>query len=208
MARYTDAVCRLCRRNGLKLYLKGDKCFTKCTFDKRPQPPGDAPKGRRRKVSDRGLQLREKQKAKAVYMVLEKQFRHYYEEAQRREGITGENLVSLLETRLDNVVYRLGFADSRNQARQFVNHGLIAVNGRKVDIPSAQVRVGDQVSWSARGQKSEIFATIREDVSRKQIPGWVSLDPGTMTGRVLARPTLAEAGPLFNPNVIVEYYSR
>ncbi len=208
MARYTDAVCRLCRRNGLKLFLKGDKCFTKCTFDKRPQPPGDAVKGRRRKVSDRGLQLREKQKAKAVYSVLEKQFRHYYEEAQRREGITGENLVRLLEMRLDNVVYRLGFADSRNQARQLVNHGLIAVNSRKLDIPSAQIRVTDKVGWSTRGQKTEVFTAIRENITRKQIPGWLSVDPAEMTGRVLAKPTLLDAAPLFSPNVIVEYYSR
>ena len=208
MARYTDAVCRLCRRNGVKLYLKGDKCFTKCTFDKRPQPPGDAARGRRRKVSDRALQLREKQKAKAVYMVLEKQFRHYYEEAQRREGITGENLVRLLEMRLDNVVYRLGFADSRNQARQMVNHGLIAVNGRKLDIPSAQIRLTDQVSFSPRGQKSELFTVVKDNISRKQVPGWLSLDPGQMAGRVLAKPTLVEAEPLFSPNVIVEYYSR
>jgi len=191
----------------LKLYLKGDKCFTKCTFDKRPQPPGDR-SPRRRKVSDHGLQLREKQKAKAVYMVLEKQFRHYYEEAQRREGVTGDNLVGLLETRLDNVVFRLGWADSRNQARQYVNHGLIALNGRKVDIPSARVRVGDQVSWSGRGQKSEIFAVARDGISRKQIPGWLSVDANEMTGRVLAKPTIGDAEPFFSPNVIVEFYSR
>ncbi len=208
MARYTDAVCRLCRRNGAKLFLKGDKCMTKCTFDKRPQPPGEKTGQRRRKVSDRGLQLREKQKAKAVYMVLEKQFRHYYEEAQRREGITGENLVRLLEMRLDNVAFRLGYADSRNQARQLVTHGHIALNGRKLDIPSAQVRVGDQVSWTSRGQKSEIFAVMKDGITRRQIPGWLSIDQTVMSGRVLARPGLTDAEPLFNPNVIVEYYSR
>ena len=136
MARYTGPVCRLCRRHGEKLYLKGERCYTpKCSFDRRPNPPGPRP-ARRRKISDRGLQLREKQRARVTYGVLEKQFVRYYKEAIRRPGVSGENLVRMLELRLDNIVYRLGFADSRSQARQVVRHGIIAVNGRKLDIPS------------------------------------------------------------------------
>src|SRR5690606_5239436 len=209
MARYTGPVCRLCRRHGEKLFLKGERCFTpKCSFERRPNPPGPRP-ARRRKISDRGLQLREKQRARVTYGVLEKQFVRYYEEAIRRPAVSGENLVRLLESRLDNVVYRLGFADSRSQARQIVRHGIIAVNGRKLDIPSAQVSEGDTISFTPRGQRSEFYKVVQETIKSKNPPSWLSLDRNTMTGKVVAPPTVAQGeSHLFNENVIIEYYSR
>lgn len=208
MARYTGAVCRICRRHGEKLFLKGEKCFTKCTLDRRGTLPPGQRSSRRRKVSDRALQLREKQKARYAYGVLERQFRRYYEEAVRRTGVTGENLIRALELRLDNVVYRLGFGDSRSQARQLVRHGHITVNGRSANIPSYRLRVDDELGWSARGQRSEYFAIQREQMRGKTAPSWLSLNEGAMTGRVLALPSVAEAAAQFNPAVIVEYYSR
>ncbi len=208
MARYTDAVCRLCRRYGEKLYLKGDRCFSpKCAFNRRPTPPGQVSQ-RRRKVSDRGLQLREKQRARVFYGLLEKQFRGYYDEALRKTGVTGELLVRALESRLDNVVYRMGFADSRAQARQIVNHGLISLNDRKTDIPSAKVKVGDQVSFSINGGKTEYAKIAQETIKSKQPPSWLSIDMAAMKGRVISEPTLEQAEAFFDPNVIVEYYSR
>jgi small subunit ribosomal protein S4 len=208
MARYTDAVCRLCRRYGEKLYLKGDRCFSpKCAFNRRPTPPGQVSQ-RRRKVSDRGLQLREKQRARVFYGLLEKQFRGYYDEALRKTGVTGELLVRALESRLDNIVYRLGFADSRKQARQIVNHGLINLNDRKTDIPSAKVKVGDQISFSLSGAKTEYAKMAQETIKAKQPPSWLSIDMAAMRGRVISEPTLEQAEAFFDPNVIVEYYSR
>jgi small subunit ribosomal protein S4 len=208
MARYTGAVCRLCRRYGEKLYLKGDRCFgPKCAFTRRPTPPGMASQ-RRRKVSDRGIQLREKQRARVFYGLLERQFRGYYDEALRKTGVTGDTLVRMLESRLDNVVYRLGLADSRKQARQLVRHGHIAVNGRKTDIPSALLKMGDQVGLSARGRKSEYAKELPEVLKSRQAPVWLSLDMTAMTGRVISEPTLEHAEAFFDPNVIVEYYSR
>jgi len=207
MARYTGPVCRLCRRHGDALMLKGERCYTKCAFQKRPQPPGYR-LPRRRRVSDRAMQLREKQRARYTYGVLERQFRRYYAEAVRRPGVTGDNLVRLLESRLDNVVYRLGFADSRAQARQLVNHGHLAVNGRKTGIPSALVKAGDVVGWTESGKKTEYFKVVQETVTNKEISPWVVLDKETMTGRVLRAPEIAEAGIKFDPLVIVEYYSR
>ncbi|PFG75338.1 30S ribosomal protein S4 [Tepidiforma thermophila] len=209
MARYTGPVCRLCRRHGEKLFLKGERCFTpKCAFERRPNPPGPRP-ARRRKISDRGLQLREKQRARASYGVLEKQFVRYYKEAIRRPGVSGENLVRLLETRLDNIVYRLGFADSRAQARQIVRHGLIAVNGKKLDIPSAHLKEGDTVSFTPRGQRSEFFKILQENIKSKNPPTWLSLDLASMTGKVTAPPAVIPGEThLFNENVIIEYYSR
>ncbi len=209
MARYTGPVCRLCRRHGEKLFLKGERCFTpKCSFDRRPNPPGPRP-ARRRKVSDRGLQLREKQRARVTYGVLEKQFVRYYKEAIRRPGVSGENLVQLLETRLDNVVYRLGFADSRNQARQAARHGLIAVNGRKLDIPSAHLAEGDTVSFTPRGVRSEYYKVVQDSIKSKNPPSWLTLDMGGMSGRLNGLPTIAQGeSHLFNENVIIEYYSR
>ena len=208
MARNTGPVCRICRRLGDKLYLKGEKCFTpKCAFERRPYAP-DKRSQRRRKVSDRGLQLREKQKARAVYAVLERQFQRYYKEAVQRHGVTGENLLRTLELRLDNAVYRLGFADSRSQARQVVLHGHISVNGRKAAIPSHVLKPLDAVGWTDRGRKSQYFAVVKEQVGGKSVPSWLSLEAASMTGRVLALPEVEETGAKFNLATIVEYYSR
>ena len=208
MARNTGPVCRLCRRLGDKLYLKGEKCFSpKCAFERRPYAPGQRSL-RRRKVSDRGLQLREKQKARAVYAVLERQFQRYYEEAVKRHGVTGENLLRTLELRLDNAVFRLGFADSRSQARQVVLHGHISVNGRKAAIPSHVLKPADSVGWTDRGRKSHYFEVVKEQVGGKSVPSWLSLEAASMTGRVLALPEVEEIGAKFNPATIVEYYSR
>jgi len=190
------------------LYLKGEKCFTpKCPFEKRPYPPGQR-STRRRKVSDRGLQLREKQRARAIYGILERQFNKYYEIAAKRHGVTGETLLRTLELRLDNVAYRLGFADSRQQARQLVLHGHIAVNGRKSSIPSHVLKPNDVISLTGRGKTSEYFKIVSEQIASKSIPSWLSLDAGNLTGRVLALPEVAEIGPKFNVATIVEYYSR
>ncbi len=208
MARYTGPVCRLCRRLGDKLYLKGEKCFTpKCPFEKRPYPPGQR-FPRRRKVSDRGLQLREKQRARAIYGILERQFNKYYEVAAKRHGVTGETLLRTLELRMDNVAYRLGFADSRQQARQLVLHGHIAVNGRKSAIPSHVLKPDDVVSLTNSGKKSEYFKIVSEQIASKSIPSWLSLDAANLTGRILALPEVEEIGPKFNVATIVEYYSR
>jgi small subunit ribosomal protein S4 len=207
MARYTAPRCRLCRRLGDKLYLKGEKCYTNCVFDKRPFPPGQR-STRRRKVSDRGLQWREKQKARAVYGILERQFRKYYEEAVTRHGVTGENLLHTLELRLDNVAFRLGFGDSRQQARQVAKHGLLTVNGRKASVPSHVLKIGDVVGWTNRGVNSEYYKVVSENIASKNIPAWLSLDAAAMTGRVLQQPEMEEIGAKFNTATIVEYYSR
>jgi len=208
MARNTGPVCRVCRRLGDKLNLKGERCFTpKCAFEHRPYAPGQR-STRRRKISDRGLQLREKQKARAVYGVLERQFRNYYEKAVGRRGVTGAMLLRALEMRLDNVIYRLGFADSRAQARQVVSHGHISVNGRKSAIPSHVLKTGDVVTWTQRGSNSEYFKLVKEQVGGKSVPSWLSLDAENMSGRVLAPPEVEEIGAKFKPATIVEYYSR
>jgi small subunit ribosomal protein S4 len=191
-----------------KLYLKGEKCYTpKCPFERRPYAPGQRSM-RRRKVSDRGLQLREKQKGRATYSVLERQFRRYYQEAVRRKGITGDNLLRLLEMRLDNVVYRLGFAESRNQGRQIVRHGHITVNGRKSDIPSHILKVNDVVGWTARGIRSAYYEAAKEQIAGRSLPAWLSVDAEKMTGRVLSAPTIEDIAPRFDPATIVEYYAR
>ena len=209
MARYRGPDCRICRRYGLKLFLKGDRCLSpKCAIERRNQPPGPPPKGRRRKISDRGLQLREKQKARYAYGVLERQFHAYFEEATRLPGVTGENLVRILESRLDNVVYRLGFADSRDQGRQLVNHGHITLNGRKTDIASALTKVGDTIGWTPQGSKSEYASILREEIGRASPPSWLSLDKANLSGRVIAAPARSEADQTFDESVIVEYYSR
>ncbi len=208
MARHTGPVCRICRRLGDKLYLKGEKCFTpKCPFERRPYPPGQR-STRRRKVSDRGLQLREKQRARAIYGILERQFHKYYEEAVKRHGVTGENLLRTLELRLDNVVYRLGFGDSRAQARQVVLHGLITVNGRKSAVPSHVLKPGDSVSWTSRGRKSEYFQAVSENIASKALPSWMNLEVAEMAGRVATLPEVEEIAAKFSPSTIVEYYSR
>jgi small subunit ribosomal protein S4 len=209
MARYTGPVCRLCRRYGDKLYIKGDRCAgPKCAFERRPTPPGQQKYGRRRRVSDRSLQLREKQRARFSYGIMERQFRRYYREAIRRAGVTGETMMCLLEQRLDNVVFRLGFADSRSQARQIVRHGHIVLNGRVTDIPSCTVKVGDEISWSPKGRRSELIKIVQEGMQAKEVPDWLGVDVATMTGRAIALPDAAQVGAKFDPAVIVEYYSR
>ena len=209
MARYTGPVCRLCRRYGDKLYLKGERCLSpKCAFERRSSPPGQQRFARRRRVSDRSLQLREKQRARFTYGLMESQFRRYYQQAVRRAGVRGENLIRFLEQRLDNVVYRLGFGDSRAQARQVVRHGHILLNGRKTDIPSCAVRVGDEIGWSPGGRQTELFKIMQEAIQGKEVPDWLAVDAATMTGRVVALPDVAQVGAKFDPAVIVEYYSR
>jgi small subunit ribosomal protein S4 len=207
MARYTKAVCRLCRRSSDKLMLKGDKCFTKCTLDKRPKPPGPQ-MTRRRRLSDRGMQLREKQKVRYSYGILERQFRRFFTEAERQAGITGENLIVLLERRLDNVVYRLGFADSRTQARQLVNHGHFIVNGQRTDISSFLVKEGDIIGWHESSRKNEYFKIAADGIASKVIPGWLNLERQQMVGRVLGLPTPGDVEAKFDMASVVEYYSR
>lgn len=212
MARYTGPACKLCRREGTKLLLKGERCFTpKCAVEpnKRPYPPGQhQQQQRRRKVSEFGVQLREKQKAKHIYGVLERQFRKLFAEADRRPGATGENLLQLLEMRLDNIVYRLGFADSRREARQMVRHGHFTVNGRKTDIPSCSIKVGDIIAVGEPSKKLEQFKIAIEDVARKTIPSWLSIDPAAMSGRALSAPTRLDIDANLNEQLIVEHYSR
>ncbi len=211
MARYIEPICRLCRRNNEKLFLKGARCYTpKCAMDKRPKPPGQVPGrgGRRRRFSDRGLQLREKQKARYTYGMLERQFKRVFELAEKQAGITGENLLVLLERRLDNVVYRLGFADSRSQARQLVQHGHILLNGKKVDIPSTFVKEGDTIGWREGSKKSEYYKILAESIEAKDILNWLSLDKVTMVGQVMALPTPDQVDAKFDGKAVIEYYSR
>ena len=208
MARYTASVCRLCRRSGEKLMLKGSRCFTaKCAMDRRGKAPGQQ-LGRRRKLSDRGLQLREKQKARYAYGILERQFKRLFTQAERQSGITGENLMVLLERRLDNVVYRLGFADSRSQARQLVQHGHIMLNGRKTDIPSCLVKEGDTISWRERSTKTEYYKQLLYSIKSKSVLSWLSLDRENLVGQVLSLPTPDDIEAKFEGKSIVEYYSR
>ncbi|NLN17502.1 MAG: 30S ribosomal protein S4 [Firmicutes bacterium] len=206
MARYTGPVCRLCRREGTKLFLKGERCYTpKCSVDRRGYPPGQHGQGRKR-VSEYALHLREKQKARRTYGVLERQFRRYYDLAARRRGITGENLLQLLETRLDNVVYRLGFASSRPEARQLVLHGHFSVNGRKVSVPSYQVRPGDVVAVREGSRNLDKFKANLE-VGRTP-PPWMTLDVEKMEGEILSLPTRDQIDVPVQEHLIVEYYSR
>ncbi len=208
MARYTGSVCRLCRRSGEKLMLKGDRCLSpKCAMDRRARPPGQR-LGRPRRLSDRGLQLREKQKARYTYGVLEKQFRRFFAKAEKQSGITGENLLVLLERRLDSVVYCLGFADSRSQARQLVQHGHIMLNGRKTNIPSCLVKEGDTISWREGSTKTEYYKQLLEIIKAKTVPNWLSLDKQNLVGQVLSLPTPDDVGIKFEVEHIVEYYSR
>jgi small subunit ribosomal protein S4 len=208
MARYTDPVCRICRREGLKLFLKGSRCYTKkCSFERRSTPPGMNTQ-RRRKVSEFGIQLREKQKVRKSYSVLEKQFRNYFEKAEQRKGMTGENLLRLLEMRLDNVVFRMGLASSRAQARQLVSHGHFAVNGRPTNIPSFPTKVGDRIEVREARRGREIFKVVAETVKSAQIPDWVSVDGKQLAGSVLAEPAREQMPPEFNEQLVVEYYSR
>ncbi len=208
MARYTDAVCRLCRREGMKLFLKGERCYSeKCAVTRRPTPPGQHGKGRR-KPSEYGVQLREKQKARRYYGVLESQFRKYFEMAEKKQGITGENLLKILESRLDNVVYRLGFAMSRPEARQLVNHGHFTVNGIKVDIPSYLVSEGDVVALRQKSKSSEKLKVVLEANSAKPIPAWLDLDRENSIGKVLNLPTRDQVDLPLQETLIVELYSK
>ena len=207
MARYTSAVCRLCRRSGDNLFLKGDKCITKCPLEKRPKPPGPQP-NRRRRLSDRGMQIREKQKVRYTYGLMERQFRRFFGEAERQAGITGDNLIVLLERRLDNVIYRLGFADSRPQARQLVQHGHFLVNGTRTDTPSFLVKEGDVIGWTEISRKSEYFKIASEGIASKIVPGWLSMERQQMVGRVLGIPTPGDVEAKFDVASVVEYYSR
>jgi small subunit ribosomal protein S4 len=208
MARYTDAVCRICRREGLKLFLKGSRCYSrKCSFERRSTPPGMNTM-RRRKVSEYGLQLREKQKVRKSYSVMERQFRNYFAKAEQRKGMTGENLLRLLEMRLDNAVYRMGFASSRPQARQLVAHGHFAVNGRPTNVPSFGTKVGDRIEVREGRRSREFFQTAAETIRSAQIPEWVSVDPTKLSGTVLAEPAREQMPLEFNEQLVVEYYSR
>ena len=211
MARYTGPVCRLCRREGAKLYLKGDKCYgDKCAFTKRAYAPGQHGQGRK-KVSEYGLQLREKQKARRIYGILEGQFRKYFDRAERTKGITGENLLVLLERRLDNAVFRMGFAASRNQARQLVRHGLMTVNGRRVNIPSFQVRVGDVVAVHETSMESPIIKMMIETYGSKTVPAWVedvTVTPEAVSAIVARFPSREEIDCPIVEHLIVELYSR
>src|SRR5687767_11342495 len=208
MSRYRGPVSRLCRREGMKLYLKGAKCYTKkCPFERRPTPPGQHGI-RRRKVSEYGVQLREKQKMRRIYSVHERQFKRYFDTAEHRPGVTGENLLRLLETRLDNVVYRMGFATSRAQARQLVSHGHFAVNGRPTNVPSFGVKVGDRIEVRDSRRSREYFKIASETMKAAQIPEWVSSDPTKLSGSVLAEPAREQMPLEFNEQLVVEYYSR
>ena len=211
MARYIDSVCRLCRAEGEKLFLKGDRCFSpKCSVERRTYPPGvHGRQGQfRRKVSDYGTQLREKQKVRRIYGVFERQFRRYFQEAQRQKGLTGVNLLVLLESRLDNVIYRLGLAASRPQARQLVSHGHFDLNGRKTNIPSCLVSEGDIITVRESSKKTDYFKEVAKSLDEGRVPGWLSLNATELSGRVVSIPTREHIDVTLNEQLIVEYYSR
>ncbi len=209
MARYTGAVCRLCRREGTKLFLKGTKCMSdRCPIEKRNFPPGQHGKDRKAKIVGYGLQLHEKQKAKRMYFTLESQFREYYEKASRNPGITGELLIQQLERRLDNVTYRLGFAISRRQARQVVRHGHIQVNGRKVNIPSYQVNAGDEIAIRDAAKKMVILEQATQFAAANPIPTWLEVNFENLSGRVLTLPKRKDVNLPINEQLIVELYSK
>lgn len=208
MARYTESVCRLCRREGLKLYLKGDRCYTpKCAVERRAYAPGQHGQGRK-KVSEYGLQLREKQKARRMYGILEGQFRRYFEKAEKQKGITGENLLRLLERRLDNVIYRLGFGASRNESRQLVRHGHFTVNGRKVNIPSYMIRVGDVIAVRDKSKESPRVKELLERAGDRTPPSWLELEAEQARARVVDLPTREQIDCPVQEHLIVELYSR
>lgn len=208
MAKYTGSVCRLCRREGLKLYLKGDRCFApKCAIERRAYPPGQHGQGRK-KVSEYGLQLREKQKARRIYGILENQFRRYFEKAERQPGVTGENLLRLLERRLDNVIYRLGLGSSRSEARQLVRHGHFLVNGRKVNIPSYLIRVGDVITVREKSKESPKIKELLERAGDRTPPAWLELEAEQATARVVDLPTRDQIDATVQEHLIVELYSR
>lgn len=208
MAKYNGSVCRLCRREGTKLYLKGERCYSsKCAFDRRGYPPGQHGQGRS-KVTEYGLQLREKQKVRRIYGVLEKQFRLYFERADRMKGVTGHNLLSLLERRLDNMVFRLGFTTSRSEARQLVRHGHFLINGKKVNIPSYIVRVGDRVELREKSRKVARVVAAIESAAQRKLPSWLELEKDAFRGALKTMPVRDEIPQTMNEQYIVELYSR
>jgi len=209
MARYTGAVCRLCRREATKLFLKGAKCASdRCPLEKRNFPPGQHGKDRKAKIVGYGLQLHEKQKAKRIYFTLEGQFREYYEKANRATGVTGDILIQQLERRLDNVAFRLGFAISRRQARQVVRHGHVEINGRKVNIPSYQVNVGDEIAIRDKAKKLIIIEQATQYAAQNPLPAWLEMNYETLTGRVLSLPQRKDVSLPVNEQLIVELYSK
>ncbi len=212
MARYTGPVCKLCRREGEKLFLKGSRCLTpKCSFERRSYPPGQHGREkqfRRGRASDYLLQLREKQKARRIYGMMERQFSRYFKRAEQQVGLTGTNLLVLLERRLDNVVYRLGIASSRAQARQLVSHGHIMLNGRKTDIPSALVSPGDVVSIRPESQRGAYFKEVRQDLDDRRVPRWLTVEAAQLSANVLHMPAREDIDVTLNEQLIVEYYSR
>lgn len=209
MARYIGSVCRLCRRENLKMFLKGDRCFSdKCSFDRRSYPPGQHGQRRRGKLSDYGIQLREKQKVKRMYGLSEKQFRLFFERAERQKGITGTNLLVLLERRLDNVVYRLGFVNSRNQGRQFVRHNHFTLNGQKVNIPSYIVKVGDVIEVREKSRKIQAIGDSLDAVVRRGVPQWLNLDKDNMKAIISGIPVRDDLTMPMQEQLIVELYSK
>jgi small subunit ribosomal protein S4 len=208
MARYTGPVCKLCRREGVKLFLKGDKCISKCTLDRRSSRPGQHGGGRSRKESGYAKQLREKQRVRRTYGVLERQFHKHFESAARHPGKTSENLLQILEMRLDNLVYRMGFADSRAQARQLVCHGHFAVNGRKTDIPSFIAKPNDVITVRERSKGVEYFKTRTLLLDQKGVPTWLSLSKEELSGRVVTIPSRADLELPFDEQMVVEFYQR
>lgn len=209
MARYTGSVCRICRRENLKLFLKGDRCYSeKCAFERRAYPPGQHGQRRRGKISDYGIQLREKQKVKRMYGLSEKQFHLFFERADRQKGITGTNLLVMLELRLDNVVHRLGFVNSRNEGRHLVRHGHFLVNGKKVDIPSFQVSIGDVIEIREKSREIGTINNALDAVVRRGIPQWLELDKDAKKGSVKALPVREEITMPIQEQLIVELYSK
>jgi small subunit ribosomal protein S4 len=211
LARYVDSVCKLCRREGEKLFLKGERCFSqKCSFERRSYPPGLH--GRqaqfRRKESDYRLQLREKQKVRHLYGLFERQFRRYFQQAQQQKGLTGENMLIILESRLDNVIYRLGLASSRAQARQLISHGHLEVNGRKMNVPSFLVSAGDKIAVRENSKKKTYFKDLAKELDAGRVPGWLNLDTKSLSGEVLNLPTRDQLDLTLNEQLFVEYYSR
>ena len=207
MAKYTDSKCRLCRREGAKLFLKGERCFKgTCAFERRPVAPGQHGAARK-KISEYGLQLREKQKCKRIYGVLEGQFRKYYEKADKMKGITGENMLSLLERRLDNVIFRMGIGASRSQARQLVTHGHFLVNGKKVNVASYMVKAGDEIAVKENKKENAFFAEVKQ-MKVANMPKWLEFNPETLSGKIIALPERADVDAQIKEHLIVELYSK
>ena len=209
MGRYIGPVCRLCRREGVKLYLKGERCYSpKCAMERRPYPPGQHGQKRARRTSDYAVRLREKQKLRRIYGISERQFRNLFEEASKKKGVTGSVFLGLLESRLDNVVYRLGFAVSRRQARQLVRHGHITVNGRRVDLPSYRVRPGDEIAVAEKSRNLELIRQNLEAMKGRKVGPWLSLDVEGMKGKFLRLPDREDLALPVNEQLVIEFYSR